>query len=74
MKAIQRTKVSSAYLNSVGYDTNTATLEIEFKPDYVVFQYFNVPYSVYKNLMSSSSMGGFFHKHIKHRYLEEQII
>ncbi|MBE6489100.1 MAG: KTSC domain-containing protein [Methanosphaera stadtmanae] len=44
------------------YDTDTATPELEFKHDYVVFQYFNVPYSVFRNLMSSSRKGAFFQK------------
>ncbi|WP_413658646.1 KTSC domain-containing protein [Methanosphaera stadtmanae] len=57
MKNIDRIPVESSYINSVGYDIHSSTLEIEFKPDYVVFDYLNVPYSVYVAFMNSSSLG-----------------
>ena len=74
MKNIDRIHVESSYINSVGYNIHSSTLEIEFKPDYVVFDYLNVPYSVYVAFMNSSSLGKFFHKYIKHHYQDVQII
>ena len=62
MKNIDRIPVESSYINSVGYDIHSSTLEIEFKPDYVVFDYLNVPYSVYVAFMNSSRCSDYLNK------------
>lgn len=62
-----RKPVSSSNLRSIGYDLKSLTLEIEFH-DGSVYQYFDVPESVYNALMSASSHGSFFHRHIKDRF------
>jgi hypothetical protein len=61
---MNRTAVSSSHLASVGYDSTTNTLEIEFN-DGSVYQYFNVPESVYRGLMQAASHGSYFDSHIK---------
>jgi len=62
-----RKPVSSSNLRSIGYDLKSQTLEIEFH-DGSVYQYFGVPESIYNALMSASSHGSFFHRHIKDRF------
>jgi hypothetical protein len=64
---MNRKSVSSSNIRSIGYNPNSQTLEIEFHNS-GVYQYFNVPESVYKALMSVSSHGSFFHQHIKNQY------
>ena len=64
---MHRTPVSSSNVASVGYDPNTLTLEVEFK-DGSVYQYFDVPETVYQELMRASSVGQFIHSNIRNNY------
>ena len=64
---MNRESVESSNLVSVGYDGNTATLEIEFIRN-SVYQYFDVPEMIYGGLMQASSKGGYFHANIRDRY------
>jgi len=58
---MNRTPVSSSNLVSVGYENGT--LEVEFKDG--IYQYHNVPESLYRGLMSASSKGSYLDQHIK---------
>ena len=69
---MNRTPVSSSNLRSVGYNATTNTLEIEFQSGRV-YQYFNVPKSVYQGLMNAASHGTYHHRRIKDRYPYERI-
>ena len=62
-----RQPVSSSNISSIGYDPESRTLEIEFHSG-GIYQYFNVPESIYNALMSASSHGSYFHRHIKDQY------
>ena len=64
---MQRNSVASSNLASVGYDTTTQTLEIEFLSG-SVYQYYNVPENLYEQLMQASSKGRFFHQYIRNAY------
>jgi hypothetical protein len=64
---MNRTPVSSSNVASVGYDPNTMTLEVEFI-DGSVYQYFDVPETVYQELMRASSIGHFMHANIRNNY------
>ncbi len=61
---MQRTYVSSSNISSIGYDTRTQTLEIEFHSG-SVYQYHRVPSGLYQGLMSASSHGQYFDAYIK---------
>lgn len=61
---MKRTPVNSSNLASIGYDTSSETLEIEFLHG-GVYQYYDVPLTVYESLMSASSHGTYFDKNIK---------
>lgn len=61
---MDRVRVSSSNLASVGYDSATATLEVAFLNG-GVYQYFNVPAHVHAGLMSASSHGSYFDAHVK---------
>ena len=62
-----RTSVVSSNLESVGYDNANQILEIQFHSG-GIYQYFAVPESVYQELMSASSHGGYFAAYIKNVY------
>jgi hypothetical protein len=64
---MDRTPVSSSNLVSIGYDSETQTLEIEFVRG-SVYQYSGVPEHEFQGLMSASSHGSYFHANIKDRY------
>jgi hypothetical protein len=55
---MNRQNVNSSNLASVGYDETSNTLEVEFNNG-GIYQYFNVPESVYKVFVKCSIL---FHK------------
>lgn len=62
-----RQPVSSSNIQSVGYDAESNTLEIEFKSG-TIYQYFDVPQAVYQELLNASSMGQYFSSNIRSAY------
>jgi hypothetical protein len=69
---MDREYVESSMITSFGFDPNSSILEVEFKNS-VVWQYFDVPESVYYEMRSASSCGKFFHANIKGQYTESQV-
>lgn len=61
---MNRQAVDSSNLASVGYHSQTQTLEIEFIHG-GIYQYYNVPKSIYESLMNASSHGQYFDRNIK---------
>ena len=57
----------SSNLHSVGYNAADGTLEIQFRNGRI-YQYADVPYSVYEGLMRAKSHGRFFHAFIRSGY------
>ena len=51
-------------IRSIGYDDGGSVLEIEFRSG-KIYQYLNVPRSVYLGLISADSKGRYFEAHIK---------
>lgn len=68
---MNRTPVSSSNVAEIGYDPATMTLEVAFR-DGSVYQYFDVPETVYQEFMGAPSKGQFLHANIKniYRYLK----
>lgn len=64
---MQRIPVSSSDLRSVGYDSSSKILEIEFLSG-GIYQYKNVPNSVYDGLMKEFSHGKYYHAFIKNAF------
>jgi hypothetical protein len=61
---MQRIEVSSSDLKTVGYDSGSEILEIEFHSG-GIYQYQKVPSSIYDSLIKELSHGKFFHAYIK---------
>lgn len=61
---MKRQSVSSSNLVSVGYDSTSRTLEIEFHSG-GIYQYLGVPISVYNGLMNAGSHGQYFDAYVK---------
>ncbi|WP_407366178.1 KTSC domain-containing protein [Xanthomonas campestris pv. campestris] len=64
---MNREPVSSSNIASIGYDSDSSVLEIEFHSG-DVYQYFDVNENVYKELFYSDSVGGYLAKNIKGIY------
>ena len=64
---MDRANVSSSHINSIGYDKDNDTLEVEFL-DGSIYQYYNVSEGVYDQLMQSGSKGIFLNTYIKNAY------
>lgn len=64
---MQRYTVASSNIASVGYDSATETLEVEFLNG-SIYQYYNVPENMYDQLIKASSKGRFLHTYIKNAY------
>ncbi len=69
---MNRKPVNSSNIRSIGYDPQSATLEVEFSSA-EIYQYFNVPKYLYQNLISASSNGQFLNDYIKYRYQYQKI-
>jgi len=61
---MDRESVYSSNLSSVGYDPSSQTLEVKFNHG-GIYQYFNVPESVYNGLMNANSKGQYFDRNVK---------
>ena len=70
---MEREYVESSMMTSIGYDRDTATLEIEFKNSSHVWQYFGVAEQVYLELKYTDSKGKFFRNNIKGSYQEARV-
>lgn len=61
---MRRDPVASSNLVSVGYDPSSQTLEIEFSSG-GIYQYYNVPETIYNELLLAPSKGQFFASQVK---------
>ena len=64
---MERKALRSTNVASVGYDTKSKVLEIEFKSG-GVYQYSNVPEKRHQSLMKASSIGSYVNREIKPWY------
>ena len=64
---MNRTAVNSSNIAEVGYDLATMTLEVAFLNG-SVYQYFDVPETLYQEFMQATSKGQFLNRNIKNSY------
>ena len=69
---MQRQRVSSSNIRSIGYDAQNLILEVEFT-SYDMYQYYGVSETVYRSLMNASSYGSYLNQNIKDRYRYSKI-
>lgn len=70
---MRRRAVNSSALQSIGYDAEKHILELEFRDNGDVWQYFNFKPAAYKKFVNSQSLGNFFATRIKGKYDEEKV-
>jgi lysyl-tRNA synthetase class 2 len=64
---MRREAVESTTMKSVGYESKSKVLEIEFGSG-VVYQYLEVPKKVYEGLRRAESKGQYFNGEIRDEY------
>ncbi len=69
---MERTRVSSSNIRSIGYDVQDETLEVEFVNG-GIYQYFGVPQKVYERFMAASSKGSFLSSRIRDKFRTKKI-
>jgi len=71
---MERIRIKSSDIRSVGYDESAQILEIEFHHG-GIYQYFSVPKKIFEDLVKSISSHGQFHtRYIKNRYRREKVL
>ncbi|HEV2846812.1 MAG TPA: KTSC domain-containing protein [Thermoanaerobaculia bacterium] len=68
---MRRTPVASSAISSVGYDERKSMLEVEFQSG-AVYEYFDVPPKVWRELQAADSKGRFLSRRIRDRYRFER--
>ena len=69
---MDRTRVRSSNISSIGYEANSRTLEVEFHSG-SIYQYNRVPESVYEALMDARSHGAYFNDQVRDNYSTHQV-
>lgn len=64
---MERVPVRSSNIESVGYDTESQTLEVKFKGT-GVYRYAGVPAAIHTLFLSAASKGQYFDRHIRNRF------
>ena len=64
---MHRDPVKSSNLASVGYDSESNILEVEFL-NRSVYEYYNVPQRIYEQLMRADSKGKYFNAYIRNSF------
>ena len=72
MASLPRKPVRSSNIASIGYDAASLTLEVEFSTG-SVYQYYNVPESVYRGLMNAASHGSYLAQYVKEVYRYREV-
>ena len=69
---MERTRVSSSNIRSIGFDVQDETLEVEFRNG-GIYQYFGVSQQLYERFMAASSKGKLFSAHIRDKFRTKKI-
>ena len=70
---MNRDFVESSMIRSMGYDSITGTVEVEFKSDSQIWQYYDVPENTYSEVRYAGSIGGAFHRLIRNQFRSVRI-
>ena len=70
---MNRDTVDSSMIASIGYDQTSGTVEVEFRPNGQVWQYYDVPEITYNEVRSAGSLGKAFNAMIKNHFREARV-
>ena len=60
--------VNSTNIDSVGYNADTQTLIVKFKGSGQVYEYLNVPQTLYEGLLTAESKGKYINDNIRSQF------
>ncbi len=60
--------VSSTAIRKIGYDLSSKKMYIDFEDSDPYYTYCNVPETLFRQFLSSSSVGRFYHQYVKNQY------
>lgn len=69
---MQRVKVNSSNIDSIGYITESSILEVKFLNG-SIYHYYGVGVGVFNSLMNAGSHGKFLNAYIKGRYRYKRV-
>jgi hypothetical protein len=69
---MDREYVDSEMIRSIGFDSSTSTLEVEFNSG-AVWQYFDFPEPNWYGFRNAESKGKYFNREIRNRYSESRV-
>jgi hypothetical protein len=69
---MERKRVNSSSIRSVGYDERSRTLEIEFS-DGRIIQYSGVPAEVHRRLVSAPSIVSYFRDNVEEAFTAKRV-
>jgi len=69
---MQRVKVNSSNIDSIGYISESSILEVEFLNGYI-YHYYDVKVEVYNSLKNAESHGKFLNTNIKGIYKYKRV-
>ena len=69
---MERKKVSSSQVRSIGYDANAQTLEVELT-DGAIWQYSRVPSETHRRLMAAPSIVSYYRANIEEEYSRRRV-
>lgn len=69
---MERKRVSSSAIRSVGYEAATQTLEVEFSDGSIV-RYERVPPEIHRRFMAAPSPTSYFHDEIEESYTARRV-
>lgn len=70
---MDRQFVTSSMMVSIGYDASQGVLEIEFKSDGSIWQYYDFPESMWNDFQFCDSHGKYWHASIKNAFHESKV-
>jgi hypothetical protein len=65
--------VNSTNIDSVGYNADTQTLTVKFKVSGQVYEYLNVPQTLYESLMTAESKGKYINDNIRSQFTYRRV-
>lgn len=69
---MNRVVVVSDMMSSVGYDSSTAVIEVEFRNGYI-YQYLDVPRDHYDALLAATSKGRYFNACLRGKFRHRRL-
>jgi hypothetical protein len=69
---MERKKVSSGQIRSVGYEARSQTLEVEMS-DGTIWQYTGVPSEVHRRLMAAPTIASYYRDQIEEDYSRRRL-